>query len=96
MAIKELGLPIVVIPPTCRAKFATGKGNAGKSDVIASITEKTGLLFTGADGNDRCDAWILEQMTLTYLGLSAYEWSQDQLLGLNKCDFTELEKGNNG
>jgi len=96
VAIKELGLPIVVIPPTCRAKFATGKGNAGKSDVIASITEKTGLLFTGADGNDRCDAWILEQMTLTYLGLSAYEWSQDQLLGLNKCDFTELEKGNNG
>ena len=96
VAIKELGLPIAVIPPTCRAKFATGKGNAGKSDVIASITEKTGLLFTGADGNDRCDAWILEQMTLTYLGLSAYEWSQDQLLGLKKCDFTELEKGNNG
>jgi Holliday junction resolvasome RuvABC endonuclease subunit len=96
VAIRELGLPMAVIPPTCRAKFATGKGNSGKSDVMASITAKTGLLFTGADGNDRCDAWILEQMTLTYLGLSAYEWNQDQLLALNKCDFTELEKGNNG
>ena len=96
VAIGEIGLPTAIIPPTCRAKFATGKGNSGKLDVVASITAKTGLLFTGADGTDRCDAWILEQMTLTYLGLSAYEWSQDQLLALNKCDFTELEKVKNG
>lgn len=95
VAIRGMGLPMVIIPPTCRAKFATGKGNSGKLDVVASITAKTGLLFTGADGNDRCDAWILEQMTLTYLGLSTYEWNQDQLLGLKKCNFAELEEGNN-
>lgn len=95
VAMRELGLKIVIIPPTCRAKFATGKGNSGKTDVINAITTKTGITFTGADGNDRCDAWILEQMTLTYLGLSTYTWTQDQMLALKKCDFSELEKEQN-
>jgi hypothetical protein len=54
------------------------------------------MTFTGADGNDRCDAWILEQMALTYLGLSTYTWTQDQMLALKKCDFSELEKEQNG
>lgn len=90
VAMRELGIPIVVIPPTCRAKFATGKGNSGKSEVMSAISAKTGIIWSGGDGNDRCDAWILEQMTLTYLGLSEYEWNTDQVLALKKCDFTEI------
>lgn len=95
VSLRELDVLIVTIPPTCRAKFATGKGNSGKLDVMSSITAKTGIIFTGSDGNDRCDAWILEQMTLTYLGFSEYEWGKEQLSGLNKCDFTELESNKN-
>lgn len=91
VAVKELGLPVVTIPPTCRAKFATGKGNSSKMDVMNAITVKTGIPFSGSDGNDKCDAWILEQMTLTYLGLSTYTWTEGQMLGLKKCDFSELE-----
>jgi hypothetical protein len=83
-------VPVVVIPPTCRAKFATGKGNSGKSEVMSAISAKTGIIWSGGDGNDRCDAWILEQMTLTYLGLSQYEWNADQVLALKKCDFTAI------
>jgi len=96
VAMRELGIPVVIIPPTCRAKFATGKGNSGKIDVMSAITAKTGIIFSGADGNDKCDAWILEQMTATYLGQSAYEWNKDQILALQKCDFTELNEGKNG
>lgn len=95
VAVKELGLPIVIIPPTCRAKFATGKGNSNKIDVMDAITLKTGIPFGGSDGNDKCDAWILEQMTLTYLGLSTYTWTEEQMLALKKCDFSELEKDSN-
>jgi Holliday junction resolvasome RuvABC endonuclease subunit len=90
VALRELGVPVVVIPPTCRAKFATGKGNSGKSEVMSAISAKTGIIWSGGDGNDRCDAWILEQMTLTYLGLSQYEWNSDQVLALKKCDFTAI------
>lgn len=96
VAMRELGIPIVVIPPTCRAKFATGKGNSGKAEVMSAISAKTGLLWSGGDGNDRCDAWILEQMTLTYLGLSQYEWGRDQVSALKKCDFTAIEGEQNG
>ena len=90
VAMRELGIPMVVIPPTCRAKFATGKGNSGKSEVMSAISAKTGIIWSGGDGNDRCDAWILEQMTLTHLGLSPYEWNEDQVLALKKCDFTAI------
>lgn len=92
VALRELNILIVTIPPTCRAKFATGKGNSGKIDVMSAITAKTGIIFTGADGNDKCDAWILEQMTLTFLNLSQYKWNSEQLLGLKKCDFAELKE----
>lgn len=88
--LKELQIPVVTIPPTCRAKFATGKGNSGKLEVMSAISEKTGIMWAGADGNDRCDAWILEQMTLVYLGQSPYDWSKEQVSALNKCDLTEI------
>ena len=30
----RMGIPFIEIPPTCRAKFATGKGNASKNEVV--------------------------------------------------------------
>ena len=36
----QLGIPVVDIPPTCRAKFATGRGNAGKDEMIASVSQR--------------------------------------------------------
>jgi Holliday junction resolvasome RuvABC endonuclease subunit len=96
VALRELGVTVVVIPPTCRAKFATGKGNSGKSEVMSAISAKTGIIWSGGDGNDRCDAWILEQMTLTYLGLSQYEWNTDQVSALKKCDFTAITGEHHG
>ena len=82
VALHERQIPFVEIPPTCRAKFATGKGNAGKVQVMEEITRKTGIVWEGNDADDRCDAWILEQMLLVKLGLSSYTWSEEQLKGL--------------
>lgn len=96
VSLREMGIPIVVIPPTCRAKFATGKGNSGKSEVMSAISAKTGIIWSGGDGNDKCDAWILEQMTLTYLGHSQYEWDDNQISALVKCDFAEIQGEHNG
>lgn len=88
----DLGIPYIEIPPTSRAKFATGRGNASKGEVISAISAKTGLVFAGAGGNDECDAWVLEQMALTKMGVSDYSWTKEQLSALDKVDWSALER----
>jgi Holliday junction resolvasome RuvABC endonuclease subunit len=90
MRLWESGIPFVDVPPTCRAKFATGKGNAGKAEVISAISAKTGLTFLGAGADDECDAWVLEQMVLTYTKKSTIFWTKEQLDGLTKVDWSPI------
>ncbi len=91
MTLWECNTPYIDVPPTSRAKFATGKGNAGKTEVISAISSKTGLIFSGAGADDECDAWILEQMGLAYLGKSPYDWTSVQLSSLEKIDWSPLD-----
>lgn len=86
----ERNIPYVDIPPTCRAKFATGRGNAAKTEVMSSISAKTGLVFSGKGADDMCDAWILEEMCRTRIGISDYTWSATQLSALDKVDWGTL------
>jgi Holliday junction resolvasome RuvABC endonuclease subunit len=86
----ERNIPYVDIPPTCRAKFATGRGNAAKTEVMSSISAKTGIIFSGKGADDMCDAWILEEMCRTVIGVSEYEWSATQLSALDKIDWEPL------
>lgn len=86
----ERNIPYIDIPPTCRAKFATGKGNAAKTEVMSAISAKTGLVFSGKGADDMCDAWILEEMCRTRIGISDYTWSAAQLSALDKIDWGAL------
>jgi Holliday junction resolvasome RuvABC endonuclease subunit len=83
--------PYIVVPPKCRAKFATGKGNANKADVMHAISEKANLDLSGPGADDKCDAWVLEEMALTKLGRSKYTWGKENLDALNKVDWSVLE-----
>jgi crossover junction endodeoxyribonuclease RuvC len=89
-------IPYIEVPPTSRAKFATGKGNAGKAEVVSAISSKTGKLFSGSGADDECDAWVLEQMGLQKLGMSNYSWTKEQLSALDKIDWSPLDKLVNG
>jgi len=60
-------VPIVEIPPTTRAKYATGKGNAGKDDVLLAVDRRYGDLVK-VTGNDEADALVLAAMGCRYLG----------------------------
>lgn len=91
MTLWESKIPYIEIPPTSRAKFATGKGNAAKAEVVSAISSKTGKLFSGAGADDECDAWVLEQMGLSRLDLSSYKWSKEQLSALDKVDWAPLD-----
>lgn len=90
MKLWESGVLFIDIPPTVRAKFATGKGNAGKTEVISSISSKTGKTFSGGGADDECDAWVLEQMALTYLNKSEFSWTKEQMSALSKVDWSPL------
>ncbi|HEY8296341.1 MAG TPA: hypothetical protein VIG41_13440 [Micrococcaceae bacterium] len=51
---------IVAVPPTTRAKYATGKGNAGKDAVFAAVIRKHPDL--PINSNDVADAVILDDI----------------------------------
>lgn len=58
LALHFLGIPFVEIAPTSRAKLATGKGNAGKDEVLVAAVRR--LKYVG-HSNDEADArWLLE------------------------------------
>lgn len=90
LSIYELGIPVVEIPPTCRAKFATGKGNASKNEVISAVSAKTGITWQNPGADDKCDAWILEEMGLAFLEKSRYPWPSTHLSALEKIDWSPL------
>ncbi len=87
----NMDIPYLEIPPTCRAKFATGKGNASKSEVISSISAITGIIWKGGHADDMCDAWVLEEMVLAKLGRAKFKWSEIALTSLSKIDWSPLE-----
>lgn len=51
------GVEVIEIPPTTRAKYATGKGNAGKDEVLLAVSRS----YPEADikNNDEADAVIM-------------------------------------
>lgn len=93
LLLHDMDIPYVEIPPTSRAKFATGKGNAAKSEVISAISARTGITWSGAGADDECDAWVLEEMGLTFLGNPRYEWPKANTEALKSVDWSPLQKG---
>lgn len=61
----QRGWPYADVPPTVLKKYATGKGNANKSEVLAAAIRR--LDYAGADDNE-ADALWLYAMALDHLG----------------------------
>ena len=85
-------IPYVEVPPTVRAKFATGKGNASKGEVLSAVSARTGITWVGKGADDICDAFVLEEMGLTYLKRQRYEWPSLNRSALEKVDWTPISK----
>lgn len=84
----DKGFPYIEIPPTCRAKFATGKGNASKGEVMSAISARTGIIWSGKGAEDRCDAWILEEMALANRDEARFAWPAINMSALEKIDWS--------
>lgn len=88
LALWDAQVPFVDIPPTCRAKFATGRGNASKSEVVSAISARTGIVWSGKGADDRCDAWILQECGLSHFGVARFDWPALHLTALDKVDWS--------
>lgn len=63
------GIPVMVVPPKTRAKYATGNGNSGKDAVVAHVMQQYGDYYDGHFRNDNeCDAVVLAAMGARHLG----------------------------
>jgi crossover junction endodeoxyribonuclease RuvC len=70
------GIPVAAVSPQGRAKYATGKGNAGKDVVLASVVR--GYPDFAVDNNNVADAVALVAMGCRYLGFPIEEGELSQ------------------
>ena len=54
--VRAMGIPVWLMLPNLRAKYATGKGNAAKPAVVSATSARTGIVFPT---DDHCDAFLL-------------------------------------
>jgi len=87
LTLWNLRIPYVEVPPTCRAKFATGKGNASKGEVLSAVSARTGLVWSGAGADDLCDAFVLEEMALAKSGSPRFNWTAVSMSALDKVNW---------
>lgn len=74
--LRHCGLWVAVVPPTVRAKWATGKGGAGK----AAVAVACGRLFPDADivDDNGADAAILAAMGSQWMGQPVARMSEQR------------------
>jgi crossover junction endodeoxyribonuclease RuvC len=58
--------PLVEVPPSTRMRYATGRGNAGKDDVLSAVIRR--YPHIDVNGNDEADSLILAAMGIRHLG----------------------------
>lgn len=91
LTLWRLGIPYIEIAPTVRAKFATGKGNASKNEVMSAVSARTGIAWVGKGADDICDAYILEEIGLFKQGNPRHDWPASSAEALKKIDWTALD-----
>lgn len=92
LLLHDMGIPFVDVPPTSRAKFATGRGNAAKTEVISAVSARTGRIWSGKGADDECDAWLLEEMGLQAIGIGRYSWPEANMASLKNIDWAPLKE----
>lgn len=87
LALYDAGIPFVDVPPAVLKKYATGRGNAGKAEVLASAIRRLG--YEGHDDNEADALWLREMGVGHYGGRSLVP--ESHRTALDKVDWPELE-----
>ncbi|MFJ5675015.1 hypothetical protein [Streptomyces sp. NPDC093097] len=86
-ALVDREIPVAVIPPTSRAKYATGKGNSRKAVVLDAARRRYGAILPS---DDEADALILRAMGLHHLGQPLAEVPDGHRAALAGCRWPDL------
>ena len=93
LTMHRMGIDFIEVPPTCRAKFATGRGNASKTEVMSALSARTGIVWSGKGADDMADAYVLEEMGLAVQGKARHDWPKSHLEALEKVDWSAVNHG---
>lgn len=85
--LAEEGCRYAVASPAARAKYATGKGNAGKADVVREVTKRFPWF---AGGEDEADALVLAAMGADHLGTPLAPMPATHRAALAAVDWPEV------
>lgn len=64
--LAELGIPVVEVAPQIVKKYATGKGNAGKDEVLAAVVRR--YADVAVSNNNEADALVLAAIGARHSG----------------------------
>lgn len=85
------GIPYAVVPPSCRALYATGKGSGSKGAVRDAVRERYGVECDGPGRYDQADAYTLLAMGLHHLGWPLAVLPDSHRRGLDGCQWPDME-----
>lgn len=88
LALHEAGVPFVDVPPASLKKYATGKGNANKGEMLAAAIRRLG--YEGASDNE-ADAMWLRAMGLDALGCPVVKLPETHRAALAKVDWSAAQ-----
>lgn len=89
LALYEAGLPFVEVPPSLLKSYATGRGNAGKADVLVAAVKRLG--YEGANDNEADAFWLLH-MAADHYGAPWAQLPEAQRAALKKVVWPEIPK----
>jgi hypothetical protein len=81
-------IPVAVIPPMSRAKYATGNGGSRKAAVLDAAQRRYGAILPT---DDEADALILRAMGLDWIGQPLAEVPAGHRAALAGCQWPERE-----
>ncbi|GAA2686221.1 hypothetical protein GCM10010400_58140 [Streptomyces aculeolatus] len=81
-------IPTAIMPPRCRAKYATGNGNAGKTGVMNAVQHTYGAVFAN---DDECDSFVLRAAGLDWAGCPLVAVPETHRGGLLGCEWPDYE-----
>jgi len=79
----EEGIRYGDIGPSSLKKYATGRGNASKTDMAVAALKRGGVEFTN---DNECDAWWLWVMANDHLGQPVFDLPQ-----VNRAELSKIE-----
>ncbi|MDX3559042.1 hypothetical protein PV729_46625 [Streptomyces europaeiscabiei] len=85
------GIPYAVVPPSCRALYATGKGSGSKGAVRDAVRTRYGVECDGPGRYDQADAYTLLAMGLHHLGWPLSVVPDNNRRGLDGGQWPDVE-----